>query len=226
MFEPVRPAGSFHELATQDAGFLLLDCIGDGWPEQVAEERGFASATGPGHHDEPPERQKQIETAQIAEPGAFQFEATIARVVDPGHGSAGVGDPGYSAPSGVGERHPDRPVFSPQRVADPFGQKQPRQRLVALSNFLRCAAGQQLTAVHAGAGAEVDDMVGARHHLVVVLDDEERVALVAQRFEHLDEPVVVAGVKADAGFVEHVEHASEVGAELGREPDALRLATG
>ena len=78
--------------------------------------------------------------------------------------------------------------------------------------------------MHAGAGPEVDDVVGAVHELIVVLDDEERVALGAEGLERVDEAVVVAGVQADGGFVEDVEHAGEVGAKLGREPDALGLA--
>jgi hypothetical protein len=38
--------------------------------------------------------------------------------------------------------------------------------------------------------------------------------------------VVVALVQADAGFVEHVEHAGEAGADLAGEADALALAAG
>jgi hypothetical protein len=80
--------------------------------------------------------------------------------------------------------------------------------------------------VNAGGGTEVDDAVGARHELVVVLDHEQRVALGAQGLERVDQAVVVAGVQADARLVEHVEHAGEVGAELGGEADALGLAAG
>ena len=36
--------------------------------------------------------------------------------------------------------------------------------------------------------------------------------------------MVVALVQADARLVEHVEHADQAGADLGGEPDALRLA--
>ncbi len=76
----------------------------------------------------------------------------------------------------------------------------------------------------AGGGPEVDDVVGVLHELVVVFDDEERVALVAQGKERADEAAVVACMQADAGLVEHVEHAGEVGAELRGQADALGLA--
>ena len=42
----------------------------------------------------------------------------------------------------------------------------------------------------------------------------------------LDQPVVVALVQADRRLVQHVEHADQAGADLGGQPDALRLAAG
>ena len=62
--------------------------------------------------------------------------------------------------------------------------------------------------------------------VLVVLDDDERVAVVAEVDEGFEQGGVVARVEADGGFVEHVEHAAEVGAELGGEADALGLAAG
>ena len=75
-----------------------------------------------------------------------------------------------------------------------------------------------------GAGAHVDEPVGPPHHLLVVLDDDDGVADVAQPLERPDEPRVVALVQADRRLVEDVEHADELRADLRREPQALRLA--
>ena len=86
--------------------------------------------------------------------------------------------------------------------------------------------GQHGAAVNAGAGTKVDDAVGAGHDDIVVLDDQHGIALVAEGEERLDQPVIVAGVQADGGLVEHVEDAGEIGAELGGQPDALGLAAG
>jgi hypothetical protein len=69
------------------------------------------------------------------------------------------------------------------------------------------ALGDDLAAVDAGAGAEVDHPVGRADRVLVVLDHDHRVAEVAQPLERLDQAVVVALVEADAGLVEHVEHA-------------------
>ena len=83
-----------------------------------------------------------------------------------------------------------------------------------------------LATVLAGARADVDHPVGGGDGVLVVLDDDERVAEVAQPGEGLDQPVVVALVQADARLVEHVEDADQAGADLGGEPDPLRLAAG
>ena len=81
-------------------------------------------------------------------------------------------------------------------------------------------------AVLAGARAEVDEVVGRAHRLLVVLDHDHRVAEVAQPLERRDQLGVVALVQADRGLVEDVQHAHQRGADLGRQADALRLAAG
>jgi hypothetical protein len=80
--------------------------------------------------------------------------------------------------------------------------------------------------VLAGAGADVDDPVALEDRLLVVLDDDHRVAEVAQPRERVDETSVVALVQADRGLVEHVERADEAGADLAGEADALRFTAG
>ena len=57
-----------------------------------------------------------------------------------------------------------------------------------------------------------------------MLDDEQGIARVAQPVEDADEPMDVARVQADAGFVEDVERVDERGAERGGEIDALDFA--
>ena len=95
--------------------------------------------------------------------------------------------------------------------------------------------GQQIlvaTAVHhtptvlAGIRSDVDDPVGRADGVFVVFHDDEGVAQVAQPGEGVDESTVVALVKADRWFVEHVEHAGQTGADLGGQADTLRLAAG
>ncbi len=83
-----------------------------------------------------------------------------------------------------------------------------------------------VAAEFAGARPHVDDPIGRAHRLLVVLDDEDRVAQVAQIEQGADQPAVVALMQADARLIQDVEHAHELRADLRRQPDALRLAAG
>jgi hypothetical protein len=52
-------------------------------------------------------------------------------------------------------------------------------------------------------------MVGGADHVLVVLDDEDGVADVGEVSEGVYEPVVIALVEADGGFVEDIGGADE-----------------
>ena len=84
----------------------------------------------------------------------------------------------------------------------------------------------ELAAVFAGAGAEIDEGVGGAHHGFLVFDDDQGVALVAELVHHADEAFDVAGVQADGGFVEDEESGGKGGAETGGEVDAFDFTAG
>jgi CMP-2-keto-3-deoxyoctulosonic acid synthetase len=92
-----------------------------------------------------------------------------------------------------------------------------------LVHFGARALRHHAAAMHARAGAHVDHVVGARIMSSSCSTTSTRVAKVAQVLAACDEAVVVALVQADAGLVEHVHHAREARANLGRQPDALGL---
>jgi hypothetical protein len=56
-----------------------------------------------------------------------------------------------------------------------------------------------------------------------VLYDEDAVTDIAEVFERMDETLVIALVEADAGFVEDIGDALQLGADLGSQADALGL---
>ena len=78
--------------------------------------------------------------------------------------------------------------------------------------------------MRARAGADVDEVVRRAHRVLVVLDDDERVAEVAQTFQGGEQLVVVALVQSDGRLVEDIEHAHQARADLRRHPDALGFA--
>ena len=78
--------------------------------------------------------------------------------------------------------------------------------------------------MHAGAGADVEDVIGQSNRVLVMLDHDHGIAEVAQPLQRVEQPRVVALVQADRGLVQHVEHAGQARADLGGEADALALA--
>ena len=78
--------------------------------------------------------------------------------------------------------------------------------------------------MHAGAGADVDHVIGGEDRVLVVLDHDHGVAEVAQPLQRFQKPRVVALMQPDRGLVEHIENAGQAGADLRGEPDALALA--
>ena len=103
-------------------------------------------------------------------------------------------------------------------------RKRPVTEVGAGRQVGRRALRHQRAAALAGAGADVDDVVGAADRVLVVLHHHQRVALVAQALQRVQQDAVVARVQADGRLVEHVAHALQVAAQLRRQADALRLA--
>ena len=75
-------------------------------------------------------------------------------------------------------------------------------------------------------GPEVDDVVGDRDRLGLVLDDEHGVALVAQLQQQLVHPLDVVRVQPDRRLVEDVGDVGERRPEVPDHLGALRLAAG
>ena len=67
-----------------------------------------------------------------------------------------------------------------------------------------------LAAEFSGAGAEVDEVIGAADRFLVVLDDDEGVPLCLERDEGVEKGGVVARVESYGGFVEDVENSAEI----------------
>ena len=69
-------------------------------------------------------------------------------------------------------------------------------------------------------------MVRSVHGVLVVFDDDQRVAQVAETFEGFQKLCVVPLMEADAGLVEDIQNAHQRRAYLGRQPDSLALPAG
>ncbi len=80
--------------------------------------------------------------------------------------------------------------------------------------------------MHAGAGADIEHVVGQADGVFIVLDDDHRVADVAQVAQGAEQALVVALVQTDRRFVEDVHDAHQPGADLAGQADTLRFAAG
>ena len=168
--------------------------------EDVVDERGLARAADARDGREGAEREVDIDAAQVVRLSALHRDHALG--VDRARRCAGVGI----------SLRPDEVVAG--------------ERTRVLHEVGVAAGVHHGAAVHAGARTDVDDPVGGADRVFVVLDDDERVAEVAEGDERVDEAPVVALVQPDARLVEHVEHAGEARTDLRRESDALRLSAG
>ena len=84
--------------------------------------------------------------------------------------------------------------------------------------------GHDMPALAPRTGADVDDEVGGTHHVLVVFDDDHRVAGIAQLLQAADQAPVVALVQADRGLVEDIKHVDQLRADLRGEANTLALA--
>src|SRR6202041_2668775 len=75
-------------------------------------------------------------------------------------------------------------------------------------------------------GAEIEDVVGMANGLLVMLDDQDRVAQVAQRFERDDQPHIVTLMQADRRLIEHIENPAQARTNLCCQANALAFPAG
>ena len=124
--------------------------------EDVVDERALARAADAGDADEQAERDLDVDVLEVVVPGADDREPPCR--------------------SAAGARRGRRSPCGPERYWP--------VRLSGLATTsASVAGGDDLAAADAGAGAEVDEVVGRPHRVLVVLDDEDGVAHVAQPLE-------------------------------------------
>src|SRR5215210_6422050 len=164
--------------------------------QNVLDERRLAASGNPSHGDEEAERNLDLETAQVV----------LARALDADHATP-----------------VRRATHRRNRNFDLTAQVAPSDRFFVRPHFLDGAFGDNETAVLSGSGTEIDQVIGGLHRLLVVLDDDDGVAEIAQLSQSVQQPGIVALVQSDRRLVEDVQHANETRPDLGREANALRL---
>ena len=72
-----------------------------------------------------------------------------------------------------------------------------------------------LAAMHAGAGTEIDNVIGSEYRFLVVLHDDDRIADIAQVSQRAEQALVVALMQADGRLVEDVHDADQTLSQSG-----------
>ena len=176
----------------------LVQRAGQGRVQDVVDQRALPGTGHARHAGEPSQGEPDVQVLEVVLPGAHDREPLVVRAA-------------------AGGRNGDR--LLPAQVL-------PGQRSGAGGHDAGAAGGHDLAPVDARARTEIHDVVGRPHGLFIVLDDDDRIALVPQLAQGIQKPPVVPGMQADARFVEHVHHADEAAADLAREAYALRLPAG
>ena len=96
-------------------------------------------------------------------------------------------------------------------MAQRIGEKTPGQGVLVFLQLCQRALGDNLAAPAAGAGTDIDEVVGLCHRRVIVFDDDHRVAVLLQFAQRADQQGIVAGMQSDGGFVEDVADTLQVG---------------
>ena len=83
-----------------------------------------------------------------------------------------------------------------------------------------------MPAVDARAWPHIDHIVGSANRVLIVFNDDNGVADIAQALECLNQPLVVALVKTNRRLVQNIENAHEARTDLRSQANALRLTAG
>ncbi len=102
----------------------------------------------------------------------------------------------------------------------------PRQVLTGQGGFrLKEPVGRtgkyHAAAVDAGPRPHIHHVIGGQDRLLVVLDDEYRIAQIPHLGQGGQKALVVPLVEADAGLVQNIENTGQLGSDLRGQPDAL-----
>ena len=75
-----------------------------------------------------------------------------------------------------------------------------------LADIRHTAGGYDLTAVDAGTGADIHNIIRLAHRILVMLHHDQGVAKVAQTLHRSDQLIIVTLVQADARLIQHIQH--------------------
>ena len=149
--------------------------------EHVTREGGLAGAGNAGHHREPAQRHAKVEILEVMQRRALHGECRRCLA--------------YRSPR-------------IQRVPEWLSEKAAGNGCGHPHQVGGSARRDYLAATIAGTGAQVYYVRGATNSVLVVLDDDQGIALGLQLLQGIEQDAVVAGMESDGGLVEDVGDAA------------------
>ncbi len=101
-----------------------------------------------------------------------------------------------------------------------------RQRIFRAKNVRNAALGHDLAATWTRARSQIDNVVGGADRFFIVLNHDHGIAEIAQSPQGPKQTRIVPLMQADARLVQNVKNPCQAGADLRRQPDALRFPAG
>lgn len=92
--------------------------------------------------------------------------------------------------------------------------------------FLKGALSHNPAAMDAGSRPHVHNVVRTLHGVFIMFHDQQGIAPALEFIQCTQQQFVVPRMQADGGFIQHVKHAAQVGAQLGCQADALGFPAG
>ena len=179
-------------------GGLALGALQRG-EQHIVHQRRLAGAADAGHADQALERYLDVDVLEIVLAGALDAQT----------------------PGGGALRRRMRRIDAPA-VKQIIGG----ERALRRGELGDAPVEDDLAAVLAGAGPDVEQPVGRLHHLRIVLDHDQRIARIAQPLHDADDSTDIACMQADGGLVQHEQGVDQRGAERRGQIDPLHLAAG
>ena len=97
----------------------------------------------------------------------------------------------------------------------------PGQRFWIGHDLFGRTLGNDLAAVNAGCRADIQQIIRRQNGVLVMLDDNHRIAEIAQMAQRIEQPGIVALMQADGRFIQHIQNAGQAGTDLRGEANAL-----
>ena len=118
------------------------------------------------------------------------------------------------------------PPYLWHRDPDPSAQVGTGDGFLTVHQILRRTGCHNMTTVLTGSRSDIHDKVRRTHCILVMLNDNQRVAEIPQTVQRTEQLVIIPLMQSDARLIQNVRHTDQTRANLRRQTNPLRLSAG